>query len=281
MRKISVCLTVGALVLICSEGFAAEKCRDWSWQKGSRKSAQFALNSNLCVAAQNSSNLVNEVKASGEAEGYLLDKRIPLLRSEAATRSSSGQNLELNAGVFVVGQKIWSPSLNVRTASYQQSFNLPALDMEFPYSVQLGPIGVKVSAGVRGSAGVDFQASAELAQLQARMTPRLDTSGYASADINLWLARVGAEGALLFARGDVKLGASTQLVIRQNAAMLTGSIQGLYDVKALDGQLKVYADTNSARRRGVHSWERQLLYFDGYALQGTMFEASIPEVVVY
>ncbi|HYX36909.1 MAG TPA: hypothetical protein VE954_27695 [Oligoflexus sp.] len=274
-------MAAGALLLIASETSAAEKCRDWAWQKGSRKTAQFGLNADLCLGAHNPQAVVNEVKARGEAEGYLLDKRIPLLRTEAGTRSQQGHNLELNAGVFIVGQKVWSPSLNVATPYYEKSFNLPALDMEFPYRVQLGPIGVKVAAGVRGTAGVDLNASAELAQLQARMIPHLDTNGYAYADIDLWLAHVGAESSLLFARGDINLGASTQVVIKDNTAMLTGSVLGLYALRTLDGRLNVYADTKSARRRGVHSWERQLLGFDGFAMQGTMFEAAIPEVAIY
>lgn len=274
-------MTAGALMLIASEMSAAEKCRDWAWQKGSRKTAQFGLNANLCLAAHNPQAVVNEVKAAGEAEGYLLDKRIPLLRTEAGTRNNQAHSLELSAGVFVVGQKVWGPSMSGNTPYYEKSFNLPALDMEFPYRVQLGPIGVKVAAGVRGTAGVDLNASAELAQLQARMIPHLDTNGYAYADIDLWLAHVGAEGSLLFARGALDLGASTQVVIRENAAVLTGSAQGLYDLRTLDGRLNVYADTRSARRRGVHSWERQLLGFDGFAMQGTMFEAAIPEVTIY
>ncbi len=274
-------MTAGALLLIASEMSAAEKCRDWRWQTGSRKTAQFGLNADLCLGAYNPQAVVNEVKASGEAEGYLLDKRIPLLRTEAGTRNHQGHNLELSAGVFVVGQKVWGPAMNVTTPSYEQSFDLPALDMEFPYRVQLGPIGVQVAAGVRGNAGVDLNASAELAQLQARVVPHLDTSGYAYADIDLWLAHVGAEGSLLFARGDVNLGASTQVVIRDQAAVLTGSVQGLYQLKALDGRVNVYADTKSARRRGVHSWERQLIGFDGYTLQGKMFDAAIPELVIY
>jgi len=274
-------MTAGVLILMGSEAVAAEKCRDWGWQTGSRKTAQFGLNADLCLSANNPQAVVHEVKAAGEAEGYLLDKRIPLLRTEAATKNNQAHNLEMSAGVFVVGQKVWGPSLNVNTPSYQKSFNLPALDMEFPYRVQLGPIGVKVAAGVRGNAGVDLNASADLAQLQARMIPHLDTSGYAHADIDLWLAHVGAEGSLLFARGDISLGASTQVIIRDNTALLTGSVQGLYNLKSLDGRLNVYADTKSARRRGVHSWERQLLGFDGFVLQGTMFEAAIPEVAIY
>jgi hypothetical protein len=274
-------MAAGALVLMSSEMSAAEKCRDWGWQTGSRRTAQFGLNADLCLGAQNPQAIVNEVKASGAAEGYLLDNRIPLLRAEAGTRNYQGQALELSAGVFVVGQKVWSPAMNVNTPSYAQSFDLPALDMEFPYRVQLGPIGVKVAAGVRGNAGVDLNASAELAQLQARMVPHLDTSGYAQADIDLWLAHVGAEGSLLFARGNINLGASTQVVLRDQAAVLTGSVQGLYELRALDGRLNVYADTKAARRRGVHSWERQLIGFDGYALQGSMFEAAIPELVIY
>jgi hypothetical protein len=274
-------MAAGALLLIAGEMSAAEKCRDWGWQTGSRRSAQFGLHADLCLAAHNAQAVVNEVKASGEADGYLLDKHIPLLRTEAGTRNHQGHNLELSAGVFVVGQKVWGPAMNVTTPSYTQSFDLPALDMEFPYRVQLGPIGVKVAAGVRGTAGVDLDASADLAQLQARMLPHLDTSGYAYADINLWLAHVGAEGALLFARGGLDLGASTQVVIRDQAAVLTGSVQGLYELRALEGRLNVYADTWRARRRGVHSWERQLIGFDGFALQGTMFEASMPETVIY
>ncbi len=280
MRGISIGMTAGVLLVLGASADAAEKCRNWGWEKGSRKAAQFALSSDVCVAAQAGSAIVNEVKASGEAAGYLLDNRIPLLRTEAGTRSQA-QNLQLNAGVFVVGQKVWSPGLSVQTPSYQQSFNLPALDAEFPYNVQLGPIGVKVAAGVRGSAGVDLNASVNLAQLQARMIPRLDTSGYAYADINLWLAHVGAEGSLLFARGDLNLGASTQVILKDNTAVLTGSVQGLYNVKALDGRLNVYADTAAARRRNVHSWQRQLIGFDGYTLQGTMFEAAVPELVLY
>jgi hypothetical protein len=31
----------------------------------------------------------------------------------------------------------------------------------------------------------------------------------------------------------------------------------------------------------VHSWERQLIGFDGFAMQGTMFEAAMPELVIY
>jgi hypothetical protein len=274
-------MAAGALLLIASEMSAAEKCRDWGWQTGSRRTAQFGLNADLCLGAHNPQAVVNEVKASGEAEGYLLDKRIPLLRAEAGTRNQQGHNLELSTGVFVVGQKVWGPAMNVNTPSYEQSFDLPALDMEFPYRVQLGPIGVKVAAGVRGTAGVDLRASAELAQLQARMVPHLDTSGYAQADIDLWLAHVGAEGNLLFARGDINLGASTQVIIRDQAAVLTGSVQGLYELRALDGRVSVYADTRSARRRGVHSWERQLFGFDGFAMQGTMFEAAMPELVIY
>jgi hypothetical protein len=274
-------MAAGVLLLCASDVSAAEKCNDWGWQKGSRRTAQFGLNADLCLAAHNPQAVVNEVKASGEAEGYLLDRRIPLLRTEAGTRNHAGNNLELSAGVFVVGQKVWSPAMNVNTPSYEKSFNLPALDMEFPYRVQLGPIGVSVAAGVRGSAGVDLNASAQLAQLQARMTPHLDTNGYAYADIDLWLAHVGAEGSLLFARGDISLGASTQVILRDQKAVLTGSTQGLYSLETLDGRLVVYADTSSARRRGVHSWEKQLLGFDGFTLQGTMFEAAIPDVVIY
>jgi hypothetical protein len=72
-----------------------------------------------------------------------------------------------------------------------------------------------------------------------------------------------------------------QVVLRDQAAVLTGSVQGLYELRALDGRLNVYADTKAAHRRGVHSWERQLIGFDGYALQGSMFEAATPEVVIY
>jgi hypothetical protein len=134
---------------------------------------------------------------------------------------------------------------------------------------------------VRGNAGVDISASAELAQLQSRLIPRLDSSGYAYADINLWLAHVGASGSLLFARGQLNLVASTQVEIRPSSAVLTGTLKGTHDLQTLDGRLNVYADTSWAARRGVHSWGRQLFGFDGYTVQGTMFDVAIPELVIY
>jgi hypothetical protein len=278
-------LLSGALLMMQSQAFGADKCKAWAWAKGERAKAQFALATQVCLkATRPSSDVVSSVKAVAGANGYLLNVAVPLLTGDAAVSSPSENAVDANANLFVLGQKVWSPSVSQKTPNYAKTFTVPALDKEIPYSVALGPVTVNLQAGVRGEAGVDVTAAASLGEIKGSLKPHVDTSGYALIQAEVLIVKAGIQGNLTFAKGEGNLEGTTKLIEKDNGIFIAGGLKAGYEMNALKGAVKVFADPMAAGlidENSAHTWESILYAYDGFNSTGSVFDLEIPETLVF
>ncbi|RYZ58252.1 MAG: hypothetical protein EOP07_07610 [Proteobacteria bacterium] len=274
-----------ALLFMQSHAYGADKCKAWSWAKGERAKAQFALASQVCLkATRPSSDVVSSVKAVAGANGYLLNVSVPLLTGDAALSSPSEDAIDASANLFVLGQKVWSPSVSQKTPNYAKTFSVPALDKEIPYSVALGPVTVNLQAGVRGEAGVDVAAAATLAQVNGSLKPHVDTSAYALIQAEVLIVKAGIQGNLTFAKGEGNLEGTTKIIEKESGIYLAGALKADYSINLLKGAVKVFADPMAAGtidENSAHVWESILYSYDGFTYGGPIFDLPIPETLVF
>ncbi|MBC7532554.1 MAG: hypothetical protein H7318_13345 [Oligoflexus sp.] len=272
-------------IFVAMQVQAADKCKAWTWAKGDRAKAQFSLASQVCLkATRPASDVVSSVKAVAGANGYLLNVSIPLLTGDASLASPAADAIDAAANLFVLGQKVWSPSVSQKTPSYQKTFSVPALDKELPYSVALGPVTINLQAGVRGEAGVDVAATATLAQINGSLKPHVDTSGYALIQADVLIVKAGIQGNLIFAKGVGNLEGSTQIVEKDEGFYLTGGLKAGYTINTLQGSVKVFADPMGVAlgdANASHAWEKELFAYEGFTFAGNSFDLSIPETFLF
>lgn len=271
--------------IVAMQVHAADKCKAWTWANGDRAKAQFSLASQVCLkATRPASDVVSSVKAVAAANGYLLNVSIPLLTGDASLASPQTDAIDAAANLFVLGQKVWSPSVSQKTPSYQKTFSVPALDKELPYSVALGPVTVNLQAGVRGEAGVDVQAAATFGQIQGSLRPRLDTSGYAWTQADILFVKAGIQGNLTFAKGLGNLEGTTQIIEKDEGFYLTGGLKAGYTIDTLQGTVKVFADPmelGSGEAETSHTWEKELFAYEGFTFADNSFDLSVPETFLF
>ena len=272
-------------IFVAMQVQAADKCKAWTWAKGDRAKAQFSLVSQVCLKATRPvSDVVASVKAVAGANGYLLNVPIPLLTGDASLASPTADAIDAAANLFVLGQKVWSPSVSQTTPSYQMTFSVPALDKELPYSVALGPVTINLQAGVRGEAGVDVAAAATLAQINGSLKPHVDTSGYALIQADILIVKAGIQGNLTFAKGVGNLEGTTQIVEKDEGFYLTGGLKAGYTINTLQGSVKVFADPMEVALgdgNAWHAWEKELYAYEGFTFADNSFDLSIPETFLF
>lgn len=278
-------LLASSSLFVAMQAQGADKCKGWTWAKGERAKAQFALASQVCLKANRpASNVVSSVKAVAGANGYLLNVSIPLLTGDASLASPAPDSIDAAANLFVLGQKVWSPSITQSTPTFEKAFSVPALDKELPYSVALGPVTIDLAAGVRGEAGIDVKAAATLAQVNGSLKPHVDTSAYAMIRAEVLIVTAGLQGQLTFAKGVGNLEGSTQIVEKDEGFYLTGGLKAGYTITMLQGSVKVFADPMGSSFAGVnasHTWEKELYAYEGFTFAESSFDLNVPETFLF
>jgi hypothetical protein len=220
------------------------------------------------------------VIGKGNVYGYLLNKKFDLLKAEANffAPADSAKKMTARVKADVAGFNIFNfntsyPQKKTITGNRTQSIN-----QSFP--IEGFPIGGGLSftgkIGVKGSAGLKYNATLGRGYVTASTTPSANISAYAEAGLEfLDFLGGGVGGTLTFIQGKLELRGSLFLAL-QNAEQIVVGYSHYFgvDLNLLKGRLYVYVEACVPFTDWCKRWEHDIFDWDGEKAKGTISEGQ-------
>ncbi|MFZ4715435.1 MAG: hypothetical protein ACOYL6_17050 [Bacteriovoracaceae bacterium] len=131
---------------------------------------------------------------------WLFNKELAILRTDSAQVAILGTSSRHLSNNFFRGNQYCKQDITRDTIEFEESCPLARLSFSKSVTFPIGPIPLTVEAGVQGQLRVEHFSRVAPAWTNGRMKPIAETSGFASASINLLIIRAGVEASLLFLR---------------------------------------------------------------------------------
>ncbi|WP_375765584.1 hypothetical protein NR798_28180 [Archangium gephyra] len=199
--------------------------------------AKYVINAAV-TATPATSGQAKKVEAFGEGKvlGTAFSYEKELVRARADIYGQQGGSNGGSAGLFAMGQQIWSANLSYTFGPAPIDWSRTFFSVSKTFVV--GPVPITVKASLAG--GVKFSLVGEIAPTVARLT--VNSGGWsnvtASASVNIIVARFGVEGSLSLI--NVTLPAVGELF--WPICSLDWTLRSNLNLNTLSGQLKLFAE---------------------------------------
>lgn len=220
------------------------------------------------------------VIGKGNAYGYLFSKKFDLLKAEADffAPADSAKKMTARIKVDVAGTTL----LNINQ-SYPQKKTIsgsPAKSINQSIPVEGFPIGGGLSftgkIGVKGSAGLKYNATLGRGYVTAQAKPYASISAFGEAGVEfLDFLGGGVGGSLTFIQGSTDLRGSLFLALQNAEQIIVGySYYFGVDLTLLKGRLYIYAEACVPFTDWCKRWEHDIFEWDGVKAKGTIAEGQ-------
>ena len=278
---------------------STSKSKSWNWNLGNNTfGASFKGQAGY-------SGFSTRVKVNGDAQagGKVLGSNVTLASANGSVNVPETGNMTSALQLTVVGVTVLNLSKSTKVAwsksqSVSKTFNKSTPNI----TIMVGPIPLKVKAGVRGKAGLAYTIGFRPVRAYATLRPSADVSGYAQAgvgaDLLILSASAGVRGTLVLikvattATADIAL----KVVSTTPTVMSRGVVPGrvviptrrwayqstfavYVDLKALEGKIDLYAEVTYPCFPDVWNecgdeWTHKLFGWSGFTHRGYLVNES-------
>jgi hypothetical protein len=251
----------------------------WGTSIGSQSTFAAYINTKLQMTAHPA---YSSAYAEGNAGGYAFNNQVNLLRATASVNAQKSGNANLSLQLNALGQTVYNfqdskNALIVKGDSFSKSYDRTIADVRF----SVGPIPMRATFGVQGSAGISYFAVANPSggNVYAKVNPFIDSKAYGQggADIVVGGAGVGANLTLLKDDLDIR-GAAMVRLDGSNKPYLTAQLSAYNELTALSGNAYAYAYVY-VPRFGIPPWKKKqwdwnIFSWSGLKTNGYLFDTS-------
>jgi hypothetical protein len=221
---------------------------------------------------------------------YLFNKKKEVVRLEGEA-SSSGSTFTGKAGLYVLGESVWSKTGTISTdnLSFEKSFSV-SQSWTYWGLVTLN-LSAKVTAAAYVKAGLSGVAKPGEFTCSLNVTPGVRANVTGSAEVALLgygeisAAAVGVEADLVLADVSLPITASVSAKSQSNKVTFTESIKADVKMTYLKGSLDAYFKTSiPLNGESVLDWDKDkfsftLLEWDGYTYNKNVFSKSATQTL--
>lgn len=220
------------------------------------------------------------VIGKGNVYGYLLNKQVNLLKAEADFIAPADSAKKMSARVKVEVAGLTIHNINNSYPQKKTVSGNPTRSINKSFPIEGFPIGGGLSftgkIGVKGSAGLKYNATIGRGYVTASTTPTANLSAYAEAGMEfLDFIGGGVGGTLTFIQGKIDLRGSLFLAL-QNAEQIIVGYSHYFgvDLNLLKGRLYVYAEACVPFTDWCKRWEHDIFEWNGVKATGTISEGQ-------
>ncbi|APJ02891.1 hypothetical protein [Silvanigrella aquatica] len=198
--------------------------------------------------------------------------------ANAIANSPSAENGKIVVTANVLGKTLFAFNQNIGKLGYKDEktlFNTP-IQYEANTRFSIGPIPVRLAAGIRGNNVMKWGIEIVPLELQTYLQHYAGIDAYASAAVDVAVAGTGVTGRLLLISANTQISAGALVAFADHPSIKL-QLVGTTNLEALNGDLRVfvYAYLPSWRFwRGFlerKEWSTSLASFKGYRYTGNIF----------
>lgn len=268
----SMIVLLASIVPMVAE--ASTQCKPWQHLMGDANGkASVDLTAEVCLILPQSSprNLRGTSVETTAGAALVLQqgaRRFPLakwLGSMGITESGEGV---LKGSVLAAGQEIWKARWGVGKYETTKEFELLNLEQKYTRTVMVGIIPAQIDVGVRSRGTIQLKAGAGIQTAFVSALPTIDAELFADGGIGSEVVFVGVEGTVEAVKERVILGATMEVVPRDDEKVaLRVEYKGSNVVTALSGRIIGVLKTPDAFGRN----EMELYSWNGYSFNNEIF----------
>lgn len=250
----------------------------WNYNLGNPNTFSAYVNGKLQL--QGSTNF-SRAYAEGNAGGYMFGNQANLIRATALMNSQKSGNSTLDVRLNVLGQSVYNfqdsrNTLLIKSDSFSRSVDRQVADLRF----SLGPIPMRASFGVRGSAGIQYVAVANpaIVSAYAQVSPFVDARAYGQGGADIYIAGAGVGANLVLVRDDLDMRGRAYLLVQNNNPYLMMQLSAYNSLEALSGNVYAYAYMY-VPKFGIPPWKKKqwnwnIWSWTGFKTDGYLFDES-------
>ncbi|KAB8029815.1 hypothetical protein [Fluviispira multicolorata] len=255
------------------------KEKNWSFEKGQKSKFYIGGKAGYKIAAskvevRTEANAGLDAAVLGVWEGNVAN-------ADAKANSPATQKgfLDVNASVF--GKTLFVYKEELSSSGYKDEkmlFNTP-VQLERSVRFMVGPIPVRLAAGIRGNNFMRWGIELVPLQVQTYLQHYAGIDAYASAAVDIFVAGAGVTGRLLLVALDTRVTAGA-FVEFNDAPELKLELIGTTELNALSGDLRIYVYAYVPTWKFWKAfferkeWSTSLWSFAGYVQKGNIFDYS-------
>ena len=221
-------------------GASGGTVKQWSHELGNRKIVGASMTARL-VTKGGQDNV--SVLGSVEADAYLANKQLELLRATASANVGKTGPGKASVTVSIAGRTVYNKALSVNSDAHKADQLSKTFDQGVSFRFSLGPIPMSVKMGASGSMGIRYFVGVRPLSLQAQFVPFAHVKAYAQCGIDAVVASVGVRANLQVIDFEMTIGGS--LVVKfdsSSGASLQEHAYVLNNLEMLKGELAIYAE---------------------------------------
>ncbi|MBD1823612.1 hypothetical protein H6F51_14075 [Cyanobacteria bacterium FACHB-DQ100] len=250
----------------------------WNYNLGNPSTFSAYVNGKLQL--KGSTNFSNAY-AEGNAGGYMFNNQANLIRATASMNSQKSGNSTIDVRLNVLGQSVYNfqdsrNTLLIKSDSFSRSVDRQVADLRF----SLGPIPMRASFGVRGSAGIQYLAIANpaIVSAYAQVSPFVDARAYGQGGADIYVAGAGVGANLVLVRDDLDMRGRAYLALQNNNPYLMMQLSAYNSLEALSGNAYAYAYMY-VPKFGIPPWKKKqwnwnIWSWTGFKTDGYLFDES-------
>lgn len=136
---------------------------------------------------------VARLQGTAKAGVFIFSKDINIVRVTADMTSPFGVIQSRNVTGYLFGKNVYQSAVNEKDAKLDHNYTAGTVEQSVTKEFMIGPIPIQVSAGARGSVGINFMTRQTGLYANAHVLPYVDTVAFASGAIYAVIAKAGVE----------------------------------------------------------------------------------------
>jgi hypothetical protein len=241
--------------------------KQWQHELGNRKVIGAILSAQLTTKGDKEGV---SVQGSVEANAYLANKQLSLLRATGSAGASKSGPGKATITVTVAGQTVYNKDFSVQSGEHKADKLSKTFDQGVSFRFSLGPIPMSAKVGVSGSLGLSYFVGVQPLSVQAQFIPFAHVKAYAQCGVDAKVVKVGVRAKLQVIDFEMTVGG--ELVVQATPGSGLSLKEHAYisnNLQMLEGELALYADIGFSflKKRFEHTfWKYKGFKTNGYLL---------------
>lgn len=256
-----------------------KKEKNWSFEKGQKSKFYVGGNAGYKISA-GTSGVFSDAHAGlngailGVWDGNIAD-------ANAIANAPSAENGKLSVSANIFGKTLFALNQDLGKLGYKAEKTLFDTPVNYEASTRftIGPIPVRLAAGIRGNNVMKWGIEIVPLELQTYLHHYAGIDAYASAAVDIYVAGVGVTGRLLLVAVTTQVSAGAYVDFNDQPSLKL-QLVGTTELNALNGDLRVYVYAYLPTWKfwkgflERKEWSTTLASFSGYNLKGNIFDYS-------
>jgi hypothetical protein len=250
--------------------------KNWNYSLGDPSVISGSINGQIELDGTSNATTVN---AQADAGGSLFSQGFDLLKITGNLSAPKTGAMNVQIGVSVVGQSVYSVNQNVNASFTKSDSVSKTLDKSVTINFALGPIPMSAKIGAQGTAGISYGVAIAPVKASAYIAPSVHTRAYAQVGVDIVVAGAGAGANLTLLNTDGNLNGAISIGLdSRNTPVYTYTDSYSQSLDMLDGNLYVYAYVYTPCW-SIPPWCKQeydwnIFSWTGFKASGTLFSDS-------